>query len=206
MFRLNTYILFEFITIFFITPLIFYFELLPSYFILPTLWIITLYALFIYKGSIKLNFYSNLDKRYISYILKRFTAVFISLFVFTYIFYNDKLFTFLLNDYKMYLIVFFLYPILSVIPQEIIFRRFFTYRYKYYMNMKNFILLNSFIFGYIHIIYTNYVALLFSAIAGYLFMQTYLKTRSLSLVVLEHSLYGNLIFTIGLGEFFYNRV
>jgi hypothetical protein len=38
---------------------------------------------------------------------------------------------------------------------------------------------------------------------GYLFAYTYAKTRSLLLVSIEHALYGCLLYTIGLGRFFY---
>jgi hypothetical protein len=38
---------------------------------------------------------------------------------------------------------------------------------------------------------------------GLLFARDYARHRSLSLTCLEHSLYGCLIFTIGLGRFFY---
>ncbi len=39
---------------------------------------------------------------------------------------------------------------------------------------------------------------------GWLFADTYRQSRSLWLVCLEHALYGDLIFTIGLGTFFYH--
>jgi membrane protease YdiL (CAAX protease family) len=63
--------------------------------------------------------------------------------------------------------------------------------------------LNAFCFGYMHIIFHNWVAVVLTIIGGFLFAVTYNKTRSTLLVSIEHSLFGCLIFTIGLGEFFY---
>jgi len=39
---------------------------------------------------------------------------------------------------------------------------------------------------------------------GWLFGGTYRRSRSLGLVCLEHALYGDLIFTVGLGQYFFH--
>ena len=54
-----------------------------------------------------------------------------------------------------------------------------------------------------HIVFMNPVAVLLSLVGGFLFSATYSKTKSLLWVSVEHSLYGMLIFTLGLGKFFY---
>jgi hypothetical protein len=58
-------------------------------------------------------------------------------------------------------------------------------------------------FAYVHVLFINWVAPPLSLIAGYIFATTYARTRSLSLVTFEHGLYGNSIFLIGLGWFFW---
>lgn len=91
-----------------------------------------------------------------------------------------------------------------MIPQEIIFRRFFIYRYAQSLSINSLVLLNAIIFAFVHIVFNNYIAVIFSFFAGFFFIQTYLKTKSLTLVCIEHALYGNMLFTIGLGKFFYH--
>ena len=46
--------------------------------------------------------------------------------------------------------------------------------------------------------------MLLSGVGGVLFARTYLTSGSLAMAALEHALYGNFIFTIGLGEFFFH--
>jgi hypothetical protein len=45
---------------------------------------------------------------------------------------------------------------------------------------------------------------LLTLIGGWFFAETYARTRSMRLVWLEHALYGCLVFTIGLGDYFYH--
>lgn len=57
-------------------------------------------------------------------------------------------------------------------------------------------------FGWMHLVYGNLVAIGLTLAGGWYFADTYAKTGSLRLATLEHALYGNLLFTIGLGGFF----
>ena len=43
-----------------------------------------------------------------------------------------------------------------------------------------------------------------TAAGGWLFARDYARHRSLTLVCLEHAAYGCVIFTVGLGRFFYS--
>ena len=97
------------------------------------------------------------------------------------------------------------YPILSALPQEFIFCSFFMKRYGQFIQsdwMK--IILSAIVFGYAHMLFINWVAPVFSFMGGIIFAYTYIKTRSLALVTLEHSLYGNSIFLAGIGYYFYS--
>ncbi len=58
-------------------------------------------------------------------------------------------------------------------------------------------------FAYAHLLYINPVAPTLSLLGGLIFASTYLKTKSLALVTIEHGLYGNVLFLIGLGYYFY---
>jgi len=95
------------------------------------------------------------------------------------------------------------YPLLSVYPQEIIYRAFFTHRYsKFIKNKYFFIFLSALAFALAHIMFNNYIAITLSFLGGLIFAYNYLKTKSLFSSSLEHALYGDFIFTIGIGRYF----
>jgi len=96
------------------------------------------------------------------------------------------------------------YPILSALPQELIFRVFFFHRYRVlFPAVWQRSLLSAAVFALSHLVLGNWVAPLLSLAGGLLFAYTYAKTGSLALVALEHGLWGNWLFTLGLGAYFY---
>lgn len=98
--------------------------------------------------------------------------------------------------YLIILIV--LYPVISVIPQELVFRTFFFHRYRaLFGSLAGCALASGLCFGYAHIIYGNWVAVILASIGGMLFSYRYMKTKATNIVVLEHSLWGIFVFTIG---------
>jgi membrane protease YdiL (CAAX protease family) len=102
-----------------------------------------------------------------------------------------------------WLIVLLLYPIL-VVPQELIFRCFFFQRYRLLLpNRWGLIFCNGVSFGLYHVFYTHWQAVVLTLVGGWLFAYRYNSSRSLVIVCIEHALWGNLLFTIGLGWFLY---
>ncbi|MCC3159346.1 CPBP family intramembrane metalloprotease [Hymenobacter sp. 15J16-1T3B] len=96
-----------------------------------------------------------------------------------------------------------LYPVLSVYPQELIYRAFFFRRYRRLFPGKQLrVWVSAVVFALLHIVYQNWLAVGLTFVGGWFFAQTYARTRSLRLVWLEHTLYGLLLFTLGLGDFF----
>ena len=63
--------------------------------------------------------------------------------------------------------------------------------------------LSAIAFAFGHIIYFHPLSIVLTFFGGYLFSWTYFRTRSLLAVSFEHALYGCLLYTIGLGRFFY---
>ncbi len=117
----------------------------------------------------------------------------------------DNLFNFPVENTAVWASVMILYPLLSVYPQELIYRAFFFERYrKLFPSCWATVLSSAIVFGLVHIIFQNPIAVILTLVGGVFFAETYARTRSLRLVWLEHALYGCLIFTIGLGEFFYH--
>ena len=97
------------------------------------------------------------------------------------------------------------YPLFSVTAQELLYRAFFFQRYQRLFPSPHLRLLVSVaVFGWAHVFMGNLLAVVLSTLGGLLFDLTYLQTKSLLVCVIEHAAYGCLIFTVGLGEFFYH--
>jgi uncharacterized protein len=97
------------------------------------------------------------------------------------------------------------YPLVSVYPQELLYRAFFFHRYRpLFEKGWAMVVASACAFGFVHIIFGNWVATSLSTIGGLLFALTYRRSGSLLLACIDHAIFGNFIFTIGLGHFFYN--
>lgn len=97
-----------------------------------------------------------------------------------------------------------LYPCLSVVPQELIFRVFFFHRYaNLFRSVPATVAASAFSFGLAHLLFGWILSVVLSAAGGVLFAWTYYRTRSVWMAVFEHALYGCLVFTIGMGRYFY---
>ena len=148
--------------------------------------------------------FSAVNKANIMPIMWRFLPYSIAILIFTWGIIPDKLFSLPLERPLVWVMVMTLYPLLSVIPQEIIFRSFFLKRYEGIIPASRMRTANALSFGWVHIIMQNWIAVSFCIIGGWLFSDTYKKSKSLAVVSFEHALYGCFIFTIGLGVFFYH--
>jgi len=98
-----------------------------------------------------------------------------------------------------------LYPFLSAWPQEVLYRAFFFRRYAVLFGSRGALVVASGgAFGLLHVIYPNPVAPLLSVPAGLILAWRYSRCGTLAPVWLEHALYGLLLFSLGLGNFFYD--
>lgn len=143
------------------------------------------------------------ERKHLKQVLLRFTSCALVLISFVIAFFPHKLFLFPRTMPVYWGVLLIAYPLLSVYPQELLYRAFFVRRYRHLFPRKEWLLLASaVVFAWMHLIFRNPFAVVLTLVGGLFFTHTYLRTRSLRLVCLEHTLYGNLIFTIGLGEFF----
>lgn len=102
---------------------------------------------------------------------------------------------------RLFVIILFVYTFLSVWPQEIIYRTFFFERYDtLFKDKRVFLFVNAIIFSMAHLLFRNTLVIVLTFIGGLLFGYTYYKTRSTTLVSIEHALYGNWLFTVGMGD------
>ena len=194
-----------------------YYELLIIFIMLPIFSIVTgqepinnfismyiisiFYSYFLYRNKVKIfnnNKYSDRN------VIITLVAIFI--FSFSYYYDPNNFMVFPKENPSTFLLVIFLYPFLSVVPQEIIFRKYFFFKFSEIMPQKYLIFINGLVFSLAHVFFHNYVAIIFTFFGGIYLSWSYLKSESLTLVIYEHTLFGIFIFASGLGRYFYHEI
>lgn len=106
---------------------------------------------------------------------------------------------------RLFAVVMVFYPLLSVYPQEILFRTFFFHRYRRILGSdRALIVASAIVFGLAHLFFANWIAPLLTTVGGWLFARTYARTESTLQCSLEHGLWGDFLFTVGLGWYFWS--
>lgn len=117
----------------------------------------------------------------------------------------ELLFSFPRSRPWLWLVVMVLYPLLSAYPQEVIYRAFVFRRYVGIFRTRHALIVASVLtFSFVHVVFDNWVAVLLTIPAGCIFTRTYLRSGSLLLAAVEHALYGGIVFTTGVGRYFYS--
>ena len=163
-----------------------------------------IYILYLLKKEGLLSPKFNLPSSW-NVFLKETILKLISIAVITtiYVYFVDQkaLFNVLINKPGLWIIILCVYSLFSVWPQELLYRTFFFQRYRVLVrNEKLFIVLNALLFSLAHTFLNNPLVFVLTFIGGLLFAYTYTKTNSTLLVSIEHALYGNWLFTVGMGE------
>ena len=121
-------------------------------------------------------------------------------------------FSLLIDRPRLWLAIMILYPLLSVLPQEILFRICLMDILETTPSGRARqawipILGSALLFGWAHVIYAGYTAMLSTWLAGLALGWNYHRNRyrpgAVWPLLLEHSLYGQIIFSTGLGHYFY---
>jgi uncharacterized protein len=99
------------------------------------------------------------------------------------------------------------YPVISVYPQGLIYRSWILHRYRAAFQPEGappalLLFSSAAAFATMHLLFHNWIAVAATFPGGILFARRHLDSRSLLVSSLEHALYGCLLFTIGLGQFF----
>ncbi|RZS90494.1 CPBP family intramembrane glutamic endopeptidase [Aquimarina brevivitae] len=143
----------------------------------------------------------NIILDFLKQIIGRFLLIVLVSTLYVHFLYPEKLFIVVVNKPWLWATILIVYTLFSVVPQELIYRTFFFARYeKFFQNKYLFILVSAIIFSLAHLFFLNPLVQLLTFIGGLLFAYTYHNTRSTFLVSLEHAIYGNWLFTVGLGE------
>jgi membrane protease YdiL (CAAX protease family) len=158
------------------------------------------YLLKMEENTIKISPDIEWKNFWVTTIVKLF---FIAIITSLYVWYSDsnQLFIVLRTKPILWLVILFVYSLLSVYPQELIYRTFFFQRYQSLIKNENFfIFLNAIIFSLGHLFFKNTLVIILTFLGGLLFAYTYNKTKSTLLVSIEHALYGSWLFTVGMGS------
>lgn len=193
----------ELIVLFIIIPVLYLLDVIPVHKIIPLL-ILLVYCC----GILLIRKPVNSDRFSIKanwkIILLLFIAISVSVYLFIYFYVNDGTLLANLSENRKLLYMILMYPLLSAVPQEIIFREFFFYRYGTIFRSPALLLAaNVLLFSFAHIYFASSIVTIFTLVGGAIFAVTYLRTRSLLVVSIQHSLYGLMILSSGLGEYFY---
>ncbi|MGW4942565.1 CPBP family glutamic-type intramembrane protease [Actinoplanes sp. NPDC004185] len=117
----------------------------------------------------------------------------------------DRLFDMPRRETALWLAVVLLYPLLSVYPQELLYRAYLLHRFAPLLGTgRGAAAVSAAVFSFAHLLFGNVLAVAATLVGGWLFARRYQRTRSLLVTSVEHALYGITIFTIGLGRFFYH--
>ncbi len=197
----------EFLIIYFLIPLIvilikFFFSEQKIFVFLP-LFLVFFLSLYLLKKTPSFSFESLKKKTEWKFFFLISLIFLVSAFFYTMILDSNLLFNLPKNYFMLWVAVMLIYPILSVMPQEIIFRVLFFERYScLFKNKFWYIILNSIIFAYIHLVFQNFHAFFITLITSPIFAHAYLN-KSFKTCFLAHTVGGQLVFTYGLGEYFY---
>lgn len=131
------------------------------------------------------------------------TAATCTVFVFAI---NPALFlSFAASNPAFWMMVMVAYPVLSAWPQEVIYRALFFERYEgLFPGKAAAIVANGAVFALGHLFYMNWITIAMTGVGGAIMGWAYLRHRSMSLAWVLHALAGQLVFTAGLGVYFYS--
>ena len=96
------------------------------------------------------------------------------------------------------------YPVFSAYPQEIIYRTFIFRRYGGLFRGKWILIAASGIsFSFAHILYYHPISMILTLVAGIYLASTFARTRSVLYSAILHAVLGVIVFTVGMGEYFW---
>ncbi|WP_095588456.1 CPBP family intramembrane glutamic endopeptidase [Actibacterium ureilyticum] len=106
---------------------------------------------------------------------------------------------------RLLVMILLLYPILSALPQELIYRALYYARYGALLPDRHVgLMLNAAAFSLAHLMYWSWIVALMTFCGGLVFAHSYVRQRNFPQAVVLHAIAGQLIFAIGMGIFFYS--
>lgn len=116
----------------------------------------------------------------------------------------ESLFAMLRQRPEFVIMIWLLYPLLSALPQELIFRPLFFHRYGTLLPRNGVAIpLNAAVFSFAHLMYWSPVVAAMTFVGGWIFARAYV-TRGFPAAWVLHAVAGNTLFAVGLGSWFYS--
>ena len=108
-------------------------------------------------------------------------------------------------DPGLWLLILVAYPVVSALPQEMLFRPLFFRRYgPLFPDTRVAILANAALFSFAHLMYWHWLVAAMTFCGGLAFAWAYAVRGNFPLAVILHALAGQIVFTSGLGILFYS--
>jgi membrane protease YdiL (CAAX protease family) len=106
---------------------------------------------------------------------------------------------------QLMLAIVLLYPMLSALPQEIVFRPLFFRRYgALFPNTQHALAVNAAVFSLAHLMYWSWIVAAMTFVGGLAFAEAYARRGSFATAVVQHAVAGIILFTMGMGVYFYS--
>lgn len=195
----------ELLTLFIGLPLLYYFDVLPGHKSLPLL-VVFVFVLIYLITSKKFNRKELGFNNFMGWkgLITRMAIGSLFIFIATIAFIPEALFYLPKNNLMLWALIMIFYPLWSAFTQELIYRPFFFFRYQSVFENKNILaIVNGLLFGFLHFIFGNWIAVVGATIIGTIWAFSYQRHKSLLAVAIEHAFIGNMLYTIGLGQYFY---
>lgn len=195
----------EIFLVFLLLPLLYYFNLIAIHKFIPLLTVFLIFLILLLRDkAFNRKLFGFNGFKFWRFILTRFFIFVLASSLLVLFISPDNLFILPRKQLHLWLMIMVFYPLWSVYPQELIYRSWYFHRYRSLFKKEwLFILINALLFSFSHIIFRNWLAIVLSFLGGLMFAYTYRKSNSLMVVFIEHLIYGNFIFTIGIGQYFY---
>ena len=209
--------LLEFAVLYFGTPLALlwlpvvaerHFHVRPNVWVIPALLLLTLAVVVAarLRGALRFGelFACRVPGREWARMLGRFAAAAALLTALLWWHDPGKLWAFPRRNPGFWLVVMVCYPTFSVFAQGILYRWLFERRYAPVFPSRGASLAAGAVaFSFAHVLFRNGWALAFTLVGGVLFLSSYRRTRSVLFSDVEHALYGDFLFTVGWGAYFF---
>jgi len=204
---LRIYLAIEFFLLFFGVPLLIYADpqfIHPSMLIIPLLLIIFL----ILKFTTDFRFRDLISFQVRKKRLVKNGIIVLAcstlMLIYVVIFEPERLFDLVRGNFPVWLLLCTFYPVFSAYGQEVIYRTFLFKRYERLFTRNWVMILASGIsFSFVHIVYYNPVSIILTFFCGLYLAGEYARTKSVLYTAILHGILGIIVFTVGLGEYFW---
>jgi len=201
------YLAIEFVLLFFGVPLLILADpefIHPSQLIIPLLLIIFLILRFTTDFRFRDLIFFRVSKKH---LLKTGIIVLsccLLMLIYVILFEPDRMFDLVRGNFLVWLLLCTFYPVFSAYGQEIIYRTFLFKRYKGLFTQKWVMILASGLsFSFVHIVYYSPLSIILTFIGGLYLAREYSQTKSVLFTAILHGILGIVVFTVGLGEYFW---